>query len=578
MSNTTDRREFFRRVANSPAFDPERLRQQDGTRQADLTDKQIISRFLAQTTLGADINLINYVDNIGIEAWLEEQFNTPQSEILEAIYQIFPVSEIATSSPDRSVFRFALWDALMMGDDLLRQRVALAFSEIFVISTENSDLYSFGNGIGGWYDMLLKHAFGNFRDLLYEVTLSPIMGTFLSHAGNRKTNESQGRFPDENYAREIMQLFTIGLFLLNEDGSLQLDTNGNPIPTYDNSHITEFAKIFTGMTYDHDGDPTINYDADITSSWLNGYTSVQTMKVFDEEHEPGAKTLLNGYVVPAGQTTLEDVNEALDHLFNHQNVGPFIGRLLIQRLVKSNPSPAYISRITAVFNDNGGGERGDLQAVVRAILLDDEARNISYIEDSTAGKLREPFFRYTHLFRAFNYSNPQNKFWDAGWTLQDELRQYMFNAPSVFNFFSPDYRPPGPISAAGLTAPEFQLLNSYTAISLMNVIYAEFEWGTVMNLPDPDYPIHGVAYDVDHPKPDWSTELALTDDLDALIDHLDLLLTYGTLSPGMRGVIKTALIGMTETDRLGEDADRPFEIVKLAVYLFMVSPDYAIQL
>ncbi|MEM8859119.1 MAG: DUF1800 family protein, partial [Chloroflexota bacterium] len=438
MSTTVNRRELFRRMANPAVFDSDSVSTRSGERSNNLTNKQQVARFLTQATLGADINLIDYVDSIGIEAWLDEQFATPQSQILDAIYNIFPVEEIATSSPDRSVFRYALWDAMMMGDDLLRQRVALALSEIFVVSTENSDLYSFGNGIGDYYDMLLGNAFANFRDLLYDVTMHPIMGTFLSHAGNRKTSLGQGRFPDENYAREIMQLFTIGLFLLNEDGSLQLDENNEPIPTYDNSHITEFAKIFTGITYDHDGDPTINYDADIVSSWLNAYTSARPMKVFEDEHEPGPKTLLNGYVVSGG-STLQDVNEALDHLFNHPNVGPFIGRQLIQRLVKSNPTPEYISRITAVFKKNGSGIRGDLEAVFRAILLDEEARDPSYMEHPTAGKLREPFFRYVHLFRAFNFSNPQNQYWDAGWTLQDELRQYMFNAPSVFNFFSPDY-------------------------------------------------------------------------------------------------------------------------------------------
>ncbi|MEM9776616.1 MAG: DUF1800 family protein, partial [Chloroflexota bacterium] len=401
----------------------------------------------------------------------------------------------------------------------------------------------------------------------------PVMGSFLSHAGNRKTNLGMGRFPDENYAREIMQLFTIGLFLLNDDGSLQLDGNGEPIPTYDNSHITEFAKVFTGLSYDHTGDPTIDYDFTLESSWLNAYTSSRPMKAYDDEHEPGPKTLLNGYVVSGG-STLDDVNEALDHLFNHPNVGPFIGRQLIQRLVKSNPTPEYIARITAVFNNNGSGIRGDLQAVVRAILLDEEARDLSYMDHPTAGKLREPFFRYVHLMRAFNFSNPQNRFWDAGWTLQDELRQYMFNAPSVFNFFSPDYRPPGAMGAAGLTGPEFQLMNSYTAISTMNLIYEEFEWGTVMNLPDPAWPIHGVSYTADRPLADWSTELTLAaNDVDGLIDHLDLLLTYGTLSAGMRGVIKTALEGMANSWQ-----NEPVEIVKLAVYLFVVSPDYAITL
>ena len=572
MSNQINRREFFRQLSHPALFDATALKAQNGVRETNLTYEQSISRFLGQATLGADRELIDYVASIGIEAWLDEQFFTPQSQILEAVYQIFPESLLGQEYyPERELFRYALWDTMMMGDDLLRQRVALALSEIFVISTDTDALYAVANGIGNWYDMLLKHAFGNYRELLYDITLSPIMGNFLSHAGNRKTDESEGRFPDENYAREVMQLFSIGLFYLNDDGSLVLDGNGQPIPTYDNSHITEFAKIFTGMTYDHTGEPNLPWEMMFEYAWLNPYTSARPMLMNDDEHEPGEKRLLEGWVAPAGQSTAADVNFALNNLFYHQNVGPFIGRRLIQRLVKSNPTPEYIGRITAVFNDNGRGVRGDLKAVVRAILLDEEARDESYINHESAGKLREPFFRYVHLFRAFNFSNPQNKFWDAGWGLEIELRQYMFNPPSVFNFFSPDYRPPGPMGAAGLVAPEFQLLNSYTAISIMNLIYQEFEWNTAMSLPN-GYEIYGTTYEIDRPLPDWSTELGLAGDIDALIDHLDLLLTYGTLSSGMRNIIKTALTGMADSWQ-----NTPEDIVKLAIYLFLVCPDYTIQ-
>lgn len=576
--NATSRREFFRRISNPTephAFNLKSLNRLTGRRATTLTDEQKVSRFLAQSTLGANKELIDYVTGIGIEAWLDEQFNTPQSEILQAFYQIFPEQYIDGKDEQyagREIFRYVFWDAMMKGEDLLRQRVALALSEIMVISSENDDIYNVGNGIASWYDMLLRNAFGNFRDLLFDVTTSPIMGNFLSHAGNRKTNESEGRFPDENFAREVMQLFTIGLFYLNDDGSFALDVNGEPIPTYDNDEITEFAKIFTGMTYDHEGQG-LEWDVMFEYAWLNSYTAVRPMLMDDSEHEPGEKVLLYGVVIPAGGTTLSDVNAALDNLFYHQNVGPFIGRQLIQRLVKSNPTPEYIGRITAVFNDNGDGVRGDLQAVVRAILLDEEARDETYLSHATAGKLREPFFRYVHLMRAFNYSNPQEKFWDAGWTIESELRQFMFNPPSVFNFFSPDYVPPGPMGAAGLRGPEFQLMNSYTAISTMNAIYMEFEWGTLMNFPENE-DLYGTTYQFDRPMPDWTTELDLAaNDIDGLIDHLDVLLTFGTLSPGMRQIISTALNSMAEADWNNE----PHDIVKLAIYLFLVSPDYAIQ-
>ena len=589
MSNTIDRREFFRRVANPVINDPNqessRFTSKRATRKANLTNEEAASRFLAQATMGATIDLIQYVANIGIEAWIDEQFNIPQSEILEYIYSdIFDESRLSNYEfPTQDLLRFAMWQKLMTGDDLLRQRVALALSEIIVISTQTDELYSAGNGVAKWYDMLLKHAFGNFRDLIYDVTLSPTMGNFLSHAQNRKTDLILNRFPDENYAREVMQLFTIGLFELNEDGSFKLDNN-EPIPTYDNSHITELAKVFTGMTYNHNDDPDVDpeYPIGYEWTWLNAHTATVPMKMYEEEHEPGPKRLLNGYVIPAGQSGLQDVSDAVDHLFNHPNVGPFIGRLLIQRLVKSNPSPEYISRVTAAFNNNGSGIRGDMQAVVKAIYLDDEARNESYLSDNQNGKLREPFFRYVHLFRAFNFNNPQNKFWDLGWSLETELRQYMFYSPSVFNFFSPDYRPPGEMGAAGLTGPEFQLMNSYTAISIMNFWYSQFEWGGNFNVPGEysEYLINDKPLPkIDQPQPDFTTELAFVNgnDIDGLINHLDLLLTYGMLSTEMRTIIKNALIGMRDTDRVEEDG-KPLEIVKLAVYLFMICPDYAIQL
>jgi uncharacterized protein (DUF1800 family) len=567
---STNRRGFFRQLFNPPDFE---LQGTGGAaRNSSLTAEQEAARFLAQATLGADLALIQEVATMGIEPWIDAQFALPQSQLLDYLYsELYDENEIGSSSPWRELFRYALWQTALYGDDLLRQRVALALSEIFVISTEMDAIYGVANGAADWYDMLLRNAFGNFRDLLQDVTLHPLMGSFLSHAGNRKTDLSENRFPDENYARECMQLFTIGLFLLNDDGSLILDGNNEPIPTYDNSHITEFAKIFTGLQYDVDGDPHVWWTPDFTSGWLKPYTAVRPLKMWDSEHEPDSKTLLNGYVVPNGQTGMEDVSEALDHLFNHPNVGPFIGKQLIQRLVKSNPSPAYVGRVTAAFNDNGSGVRGDMQAVIKAILLDDEARNPAHINNPTHGKLREPFFRFTQLVRAFHYENPQGKFWDAGWGVENDLRQYMFNAPSVFNFFSPGYSPPGALSANGLTAPEFQLMNSYTAISTINFWYSRLWWGYVIDLPDETTEIKGQTYDLDQPQPELSYEVTLVNDIPSLVDHLDLVLTSGTMSTEMRGIIETAV---TDYDDDGASAE---DVVRMAIFLFMSCPEYAVQ-
>jgi hypothetical protein len=265
------------------------------------------------------------------------------------------------------------------------------------------------------------------------------------------------------------------------------------------------------------------------------------------------------------------VNQALDHLFNHPNVGPFIGKQLIQRLVKSNPSPGYVARVTAVFNNNGSGVRGDMQAVIKAILLDDEARNLSYINDPSHGKLREPFFRFTQLVRTFHYANPQGKFWDAGWGVENDLRQYMFNAPSVFNFFSPSYSPPGALSENDLTGPEFQLLNSYTAISTINFWYSRLWWNYVIDIPSDDTEIKGQTYDLDQPQPNLSYEITLVDNIPALIDYLDLVLTCGTISTEMRAIVETAVTGYKNSSA------EAIDVVKMAIFLFMTCPEYAVQ-
>lgn len=574
MSDKLSRRDFLRQFTKRPTQAEPPQQATAVARNATLTPEQEAARFLAQATMGADYTLIQHVAAIGIETWIDQQFALPQSQVLDYMYtNLYNPAQIGHEDPHQPLFRYAFWDMLMLGADLLRQRVALALSEIFVISTDTDAIYSAANGAADWYDMLLRNAFGNFRDLLQDVTLHPVMGSYLSHAGNRRSNPVLNRFPDENYAREIMQLFSIGLFLLNEDGSLVLDGNNEPIPTYDNSHITEFAKVFTGLQYDAAGDPNVTWTLTFDTGWLNSYTAVRPMVMWDEEHEPGPKTLLNGYTIPDGQTGMEDVNDALDHLFHHQNVGPFIGRQLIQRLVKSNPSPAYVARVTAVFNDNGSGVRGDMQAVIKAILLDDEARNPSYINDPHNGKLREPFFRFVQLMRVFHYNNAQNKYWDAGWDIEETLRQFMFNPASVFNFFSPSYQPPGPISAAGLVAPEFQLQNSYTAIATMNFWYQRIEWDYILNLPSSSEVINGQTHDIDQPVSDLSYEMTLVSSIPSLVDHLDLLLTYGTLSTEMRGIIETAVTDYATTGNTPSSRD----IVQFAIHLFMISPEYAIQ-
>lgn len=540
-----------------------------GSRQAvRLTAEQNASRFLAQATFGANLALIQHVANIGHEAWLDEQLALPVTPTLPMVSAggvnseglILPVA-----------FRWAHWQQMMTAPDLLRHRVIFALSQLFVISTQVDELGEQALGMSSYYDLFQKHAFGNFRDLLFDVTMHPFMGIYLSHLKNRKTDLALNRFPDENYAREVMQLFTIGLYELNQDGSHQLDGNGNPIPTYTNAEITEFAKVFTGLTTKPEQDDQV---IDLEYFLENDDVFHEPMIMYDAEHEPGEKKLLKGLVIPAGQTGMQDINDAVDNLFNHPNVGPFIGRLFIQRLVKSNPSPGYISRVAAAFNDNGNGVRGDMKAVIKAILLDSEARDTSYFTDPTHGKLREPFVRYVQLCRAFNAASANGLYRNNGGLAQEMLQQYPFHAPSVFNFFLPTYQPLGPLTKANLVAPEFQITTSYTAISVINFMDVAINEEYPMEISNP---VLEICEEAETTCPDLTEEeivtLTLTEelnlaenDIDGFITHLDLILTYGMLSTAMKTIIKNAITPL-------EDA---FERVNMALYLLMISPEYAI--
>ncbi|MEM9778010.1 MAG: DUF1800 family protein [Chloroflexota bacterium] len=449
---------------------------------------------MQQATFGPTLAEINYAASIGFEAWIDEQFAIPQT--VTSTYQDSEIGPELLVEPDLPLggedpFRWSWWQAVMRGPDLLRQRVQFALSEIFVISTRTEALEDVGRAVTAYHDMLGRNAFGNFRTLLFDVSMSPAMGFYLSHAKNMRADSVLNRFPDENYAREVMQLFSIGLFELNQDGTRRKDSRGNDIPTYDNNDIKEFAKIFTGLGY---GEPAWYANEGIVSGSndafevgvLEWFTASLPMQMYPQFHEPGPKQLLNGTIIPAGQDAMQDINDTIDHLFNHPNVGPFIGRLLIQRLVKSNPSPAYISRVTDAFDDNGSGVRGDMQAVIKAILLDDEARNTTWINDSTHGMLREPIIRYTQICRAMEVRNEQNeeRFWNSGREAASLLNQYPYLSPSVFNFFMPDYQPLGPLLTADVDAPEFQILTSVSAINLYNFFEQVIFSNQYMEVPE----------------------------------------------------------------------------------------------
>ena len=555
------------------------------------------SRFLIQSTLGADYETIEYVSELGYSNWLDEQLNMPLDvSFLDTTWMIWDHFVDAYSQqwgdtniigndnvlPYSFYWRMAWWNNIMKAEDLVRQRVALALSEIFVIS-EKSDLEISGPAIAAYYDMLYQNAFGNYRTLLYNVTMHPAMGYYLSHINNPKSDIANNVHPDENYAREVMQLFSIGLYELNTDGTRVVDNNGNFIPTYDNDDIKEFAKIFTGLAPGQYYWPWEDLSNIIVEwgSWYNSFVGTINMwipmQMFDNWHEPGEKHLLNNFTVLAGQTGMQDINSAIDNLYNHQNVGPFISRRLIQRLIKSNPSPEYIQRVATVFNNNGSGIRGDLKAVVKAILLDDEARDCIWLDDPNAGKLSEPMLRYTQLMRAFNASNTSGRMWNMGYFYQYATHQSVLAAPSVFNFFLPDYQPNGPIADADIFAPEFQIHTSSTLINYYNLIYdmlvnnyymevstlandvemniPEFDW----NQLDPD----------DYVTLDLSDEYALASNPAALVDRLNIILAGGLLSEETLLTITNTIYQLQYTD--------DETITKAAIYLVLGAPDYTVR-
>ncbi len=510
------------------------------------------SRLASQATFGLNYADIDAMARQGDSAWLDQQFSLAPSlnvPVVDDLVGRLDRGELP-QVPDNLFWliqfrRFAWWHTVMTAPDQLRQRVAFALSEIMVVSDNVDALIVYPGALSTYNDILLTHAFGNYRDLLREVALSPAMGIYLSHINNRRADPANNIFPDENFAREVMQLFSIGLFELNVDGTPMLDAGGVPIPTYDNDDIREMAKIFTGLSFTGPGA--------VFGGAQPNFREPMTM--FDAFHEPGEKRLLNGLVVPAGQTGMQDLDAAIDNLFNHPNVGPFIGKLLIQRLVTSNPSPAYVERIARVFNGDNSGVRGDLGAVVRAILTDQEASNAN--SDIGFGKLREPVLREVALYRQFNATSTDGFFANGGFFGQQLTRQHPFSSPSVFNFFLPSHTPPGALADAGLVAPEFQITTASTIVGMTNLIDIALNADIVMPL---DPALGTVTLDVSE-----YVDLA-AQDVDLLLDRLDIVVTHGTLSADTRAAIRAVLV----------DIQDPEFLAKTAIYLILVSPDYAV--
>ncbi len=468
---------------------------------------------------------------------------------------------------------FMIWNQLLSGTDMMRKRVALALSEFFVSSLATAEFTWRAHAYASWWDTLMRNAFGNFRQLLEDVTLHPAMGYFLNTKGNQKENPSTGRVPDENYAREVMQLFTLGVYQLNLDGSVKTDGSGRPLETYTQDDVTNLARVFTG--YDFDRSDGVRHTVPGQTYTIESREFARKpMALTANRHSTLAATFL-GTTVPANTPGREALRIALDALFNHPNAAPFFARQMIQRLVTSNPDPAYVARVAARFNDNGSGVRGDLRAVWAAILLDDEARGQPSLQSNTYGKLREPMLRFIQWARTFNVNSAA-----GSWKLFDlsnsanQLGQSPLRSPSVFNFFRPGYVPPGTaLSATGATAPEFQLVNETTVGGYLNFMQGVIERG--VNCPNPGVPQaawNNYAYDV---TANYSREFSLVANATALVDHLAMVLAAGQLSDQTKQLMVTALEATPVTTASTDTVKR--RRVWAAILMVMASAEYLIQ-
>jgi uncharacterized protein (DUF1800 family) len=531
------------------------------------------ARFLMQASFGPTPEDIDRVRALGYDGWLNEQFGRPQVShraTLEAVAATLPEG---TGVGQTQLFE-SWWKQAARGEDALRQRVTWALSQIFVVSLQDSTVAQNIYGVATYYDVLGERAFGSFRELLEAVTLNPMMGLYLSHLRNQKEDAASGRVPDENYAREVMQLFTIGLVELNPDGTPRL-TDGSPRETYSNDDIAGLAKVFTGWSWYAGPDPGDRSRARFFGGDAHPERTRRPMQSYPQFHSTSEKRFLGTTI--AAQSSADgtaSLRVALDTLANHPNVGPFIGRQLIQRLVTSNPSPGYVARVAAAFDNNGRGERGDLQAVWRAILLDPEARGAAGLTDPQFGRLREPVQRLAHWMRSFDARSDSGRFLLGNTdSPSGSLAQTPLRSPSVFNFYRPGFVPPNTaIAAAGLVAPEFQITNEVSVIGYLN---------TMRNVIGSGAGGRAAGATRNDIQPDYGVELALAAEPAVLLDRIDLLLTARSLPGARRDQIRTAVASVPLPAANGSnqaqiDSARRNR-VNLAIYLTMASPEYLVQ-
>jgi uncharacterized protein (DUF1800 family) len=530
-------------------------------------------RFLEQATFGATPALDARIRRIGLRTWLAEQFeasypsaNNPYPNIpLKSsdaqnamtgcgMFQFTPTTSLEYRICIRDHYNqypLQTWffREAFYGDAQLRHRVAWALSQIFV--TSGVDIQQSSHMIE-WHKILSKNAFGNYRNLLKEITLNPAMGEYLDMARSTRTS------PNENFAREILQLFSIGLFMLNQDGTVQRDVNNVPVPSYDQTTVNNFTKVFTGWSFCN------NSTNPACANAVVGTVNYKDPLLLNQNaHDVTAKTLLSypnavNTNIAANLNGNTELELALDNIFNHPNVAPFVSKLLIQHLVTSDPTPAYVGRVAAIFNNNGAGTRGDLKAVVRAILLDPEARG-DLKTDPNYGKLREPVQLITNVLRAFNVRSASGAQLSDGavQNLALNMAQNPFYSPTVFNYYTPDYVIPG----TALLGPEFNIMTTGTAIARAN--FANTMVFNRINVSE-NAPL-GTALDLTEMQ-----ALATEDPTgNRLLDALNQKMMRGAMSTSMRNTILTAVQAVA--------ANQPLARAQQAIYLIATSSQYQVQ-
>ncbi|WP_353406099.1 DUF1800 family protein [Pseudoteredinibacter isoporae] len=579
------------------------------------------SRFLMQASLGANRSTIEQLADMGPEAWLQRQLNAKAPEAgkfqrnTEQIWHYFRGELLNAHGksaldgdgnnpalPYKWYFHMAWWqDALSEQEHLLRQRVAQALSELLVIS-DNSSLELDAIGMASFYDLLYENAFGSYADLLYAVSMHPCMGVYLSHMNNQKAVPAKNIHPDENYAREIMQLFSIGLFMLNPDGSLQRDEQGNSIPSYHNRDIRELARVFTGLTAEsyryewsnrfwsssYNGQP-VGFDDGVESSYKTvPFVNMRKPMVGHESHhDRGRKELLDGFIkLPGGQSVSEEVREVVDRLVAHPNTAPFVAKHLIQQMVTSNPSGDYIAAVAEKF-----GARGDLAATIQEVLsypLRNSVNDTKYPaqreEDGRSlqpQKLKSPLLRLTQILRAFNASNRSGHLWLIGDDIQEAVQQHPLSASTVFNFYKPDFVPQGMLKDIAEVAPEFEIHTSATSIAYVNLMYYWFfgkylpgvsteinQTDNIQNAPElnPDY-LNNVEQN--KLRLDFSEEIQIArnpERHDELIDRMSELL-LGKRQADIKPAIREAF----QSYRFN-----PEWVVQTIAFMLTISPEFTV--